>query len=247
MAVFSLPRARRALAAGGWLTWLLAVSVGCTKKEAATFPSLDTWQGTLTVDLLSGGKSGTVTVAKRGDVYRFEAPDHAEVFGTYGGDGPREFLFDGKAKTLTLVVDGSKRALDYDLTVLGGVTNDASKSPFELAPSGRSDTVAGFPCDVWVGSADAESVEACVVTQAAHVLPLGIGFLPLGAGWAKPLLDGEHVPLSVVVQEGGTVTWKARLAKLDRAAPAGSFDVPPDYDRESFLDALRRLEAKQGQ
>lgn len=222
------------------------LGVACDKKEGTSFPKLASWQGTAQIEVQSNGRPGTVTVAKRGDTYRFEAPQHAEAFGSYGGaEGPRRFLFDDKARTLTLVVDASKQALDYDVTVLDGMASKDSTGAFELKESGRKDTVAGFPCDVLVGEGGGTSVEACVVNQEAKAFALGAGFLPADAGWAKELLDGEHVPLSVIVKEGDAVTWKARLVSFDQKPPEGAFEVPKDYDRASFLDALKRVRAQQ--
>ena len=230
---------------------LLAVA-GCRlqqkrTQQAPAFPTLDTWQGTAQIELVSGGHPGTVTLAKRGDVYRFEAPQHAEVFGSYGGEaGPRRFLFDAKAHTLTLVVDAAKQALDYDLTVLDGMAQNGAAAPFELTDSGRHDTVAGHACDVWTGGAASTKVEACMVKQSAKSLALGQAFLPPDAAWAKPLLDGEHVPLSVVVKDGDAITWSARFTSIDTTAPSGDFDVPAGYQRDNFIDALKRVRASQG-
>ena len=142
-------------------------------------------------------------------------------------------------------MDASKQALDYDVGVLDGMSNKESDTAFELKESGRKDTVAGYSCDVLVGSAGSTSVEACVVKQEARAFVLGAGFLPPDAGWAKELLDGEHVPLSVIVKDGDAVTWKARLASIDQKVPDGSFDVPKDYERANFIDALKRVRAQQ--
>lgn len=223
------------------------LGVACGKKEGTDFPKLVSWEGTARIEVQSSGKPGTVTVAKRGDTYRFEAPQHTGAFGSYGGaEGPRCFLFDQKARTLTLVVDASRQALDYDVTVLDGMASKESAAPFELKESGRQGTVAGFPCDVLVGEGGGTSVEACVVKQQARSFALGAGFLPADAGWAKELLDGEHVPLSVLVKQGDAITWKAQLVALDRKPPEGAFEVPKDYDRANFIDALKRVRAQQG-
>lgn len=221
---------------------------GCGKKSGITFPKLDTWQGTAQIALETSGQPSTLTVAKRGDTYRFEAPQNPDLFGTYGGEGPRHYLFDGKAKTLILVVEASKQALEYDVTVLDGLANkDLADGGIELKESGRQDTIAGFGCDIWVGASAATSVEACVVKQEASAFRLGEGFLPGDAGWAKSLLDGEHVALSVQVKDGDTIRFKARLTQFEQKIPEGEFDVPKDYERQNFLQALKRVQAKQRQ
>lgn len=231
-----------------FLLGLSLAASGCSKKPGNTLPSLDTWQGIADIAIETDGKAGTLTVAKRGDTYRFEAPQNPELFGSYGGaEGPRRFLLDGKAKTLTLVVDASKQAMEYDVTVLDGLANKDTAESFELAASGRQGTVAGFSCDVWVGSGNGTSVEACVVKQTASAFRLGVGFLPADSAWAKTLLDGDHVALSVVVKEGEAVRFKAQLTGFSQNVPEGEFDVPKDYDRQNFLKALQRIQAKQNQ
>ena len=227
------------------LVTVATLAGACSKKEGKAFPNLDTWQGTARLDLESGGAVGPVMLAKRGDVVRFEAPQHPQVFGSYGGAGARHFLFDAKARTLTLVIDEAKQALDYDLAALEGLAAKAAPAPFQLAETGRTDRIAGHACDVWTGAGEGTSVEACVVKQHSSALVLGAAFLPAGASWAKPLLDGEHVPLSVIVKEGDAITFRAQLTALDETIPSVAVEVPRDFQRDNFLDALKRVRAKQ--
>lgn len=227
---------------------LTLLAVGCGNKSGTTLPKLDAWQGKAEIALETAGAKSTLSVAKRGDTYRFDAPDNPDLFGTYGGEGPRHYLFDGNAKTLILVVDASKQALEYDVTVLDGLANkDLQDSGIELKDTGRKHTVAGFGCELWFGSSASTTVEACVVQQTATAFRLGEGFLPTEAGWARTLLDGEHVALSVHVKEGDTTRFKAEVTRFEQKIPEGEFDVPKDYDRQNFLQALKRVQQKQQQ
>lgn len=222
---------------------LSALLVGCSKKTETDFPSLDAWQGSARLEVETDGKPGTMLLAKRGSVVRFEAPDHPEVFGSYGGlEGPRHYLFDAEARTLTLVVDEPKQALDIDVSVLDRAATRPSGDA-ALKKSGRTDSVVGHTCEVWTYSDDTRDVEACIVQQKASALILGVGFLPQDAGWAWLLLDGEHVPLSVRVKEkGGAVLFAAKLTAFDQKPAEGPFEVPVDYQRDNLVRVLKRLQ-----
>jgi hypothetical protein len=230
------------------LPLVLACSVvACGKTKADAFPSLDAWQGTARLEVRVDGKTSFMTVAKQGDVFRFEAPENSELFGTYGGAaGPRRYLLDAKARTLTLVVDGTEQALDYDLTALEALAQQPPPEPtFELRDAGRQSTVAGHVCRVYVGSDAVQSVEACLVDQSAGALTLGLGFVPPDAGWARLLLDGRHVPLAVTVKRDDAVRFAATVTAFDERPPGGPFAVPATYQRHGFVEALRRMKSKQ--
>ncbi len=145
-------------------------------------------------------------------------------------------------KKLFVVMVAKKQAVLLDFDKLATQVKDMStrmhpsggagkppESPPVVEKTGKSDTVAGYRCEVW-HIADAKSkstVDLCIAQEGAswfHIPLLGV---PAEYAWASEILDGHHFPLRAVINENGAEQGRLEVTKIEKKSlPAASFEVP---------------------
>jgi hypothetical protein len=192
------------------------------------------------------GKSANVAVFVKAGKLRFEVPEGL-------GQGPAMMLgpkayviFDSPGKKIDVVADSRKEVIVIDLEKSGqdlkGVGAPPSAPhgpqaapqgpPTKLTKTGKSDTVAGYSCDLWDITSDHREGTVCVAQEGASWFSIPLTGIPTEHAWAVELLDGKHFPLRFVGydKDGATEKTRVEVTKIDKKTlPPTEFEYPPTY------------------
>lgn len=194
------------------------------------------FEGAITMNNTNGDKPPkTITYEVKGTKMRFEGPEeHGPMAGGY-------MIFDTAAKKMTAVNDAKKTAMVMDVGAMGGMTpTGAPGMPAGPKPNvektGKTDTVAGYSCDVWkMTEASGEKTEACVAK--------GISFPAMGrhAGWMSSLEDG--FPLRAISYDAaGKEKSRMEVTKIEKKSIDDSqFQVPAGYTTQDMASMMKGL------
>lgn len=210
-----------------------AAQPGIVDKALSFLGGGGPFEGAITMNNTSGDKpSKTMTYEVKGTKMRFDAPEErGPMSGGY-------VIFDTTAKKMTVVNDAKKTAMVMDVGAMGATP--AGMPPAGPKPTvektGKTDTVAGYSCDVWkVTEASGEKTEACVAK--------GISFPAFGrhAGWMSSLEDG--FPLRAISYDSaGKEKSKMEVTKIDKKSIDDSqFQVPAGYTTQDMASMMRGL------
>jgi hypothetical protein len=193
------------------------------------------FEGEITMNMSSAGKPPeTIVYMVKGQKMRFNAPSTVRS-GAW-------VIFDGPAKKMTTVMDAQKMAMVVDLNgSLGGVAGaDVSalggKKP-TIDKTGRTDTVAGYSCDVWKVTEDnGQKSDLCVAD--------GISFPQMGkegASWMGEL--GTGFPLRAVTTDAAAVEKRRmEVTRIDKKSIDDSqLTVPAGYKTQDMSGMLKAL------
>lgn len=148
----------------------------------------DTFEGVITMTMNAGEKPTPMTVWVKGSKAKYQMSAGGEM-----GD----MIVDGSGRMLMLV----PRQKQYMVMDLGAVSAEAEKQLTSMTYSrtGKSETIAGMPCDYWKTVQDKKVIgESCMTSS---------------LGWVGVDLMGK-----------GTVS-KAMLAEYRRSFPKGAFPL----------------------
>lgn len=192
-------------------------------------------------------KTYTVPLFVKTNKFRVDKPaglEGAEAFGGFYG------IVDTDAKKLWGVLDKPKQVVEIDLNTIGeqakalkpsvpragGSAAKAPEYPPKITKTGKTDTVAGFSCELWelesTEPGDKSKANVCVSKQGVSWFRIPLTGAPAQIAALAELLDGQHFPMRAVVYEkdGATEAMRIEVTKVDkRTLDAKMFTPPADY------------------
>ena len=230
-------------------------AASATATTAATAPNLldkalsfvtgGPFEGEITMQLTDAGKPpNTMVYSVKGSKMRFDLPAHGSA------EGPGYAIMDGDAKKMYTVTESKKMAFEMDMNGAGanpmaaaaGMNAAAATKP-NVEKTGKTDTVAGYSCEVWkVTEANGDKTELCVAK--------GISFPSMGRGapsWAGAIGEG-FFPLRVVTNDStGKEKSKMEVTKIEKKTEdEARFQVPAGYKTMNMADMMKGLGGMHG-
>jgi hypothetical protein len=210
-------------------------TLGSLVQGALSFVSGGPFEGEITMNVTDAGKPPhTIVYMVKGTKMRFDAPVST-------GPGAGSYIiFDVPTKKLTTVNDAQKTALLIDMSNQPGadVSAAAAAAKSTVDKTGKTDTVAGYTCDVWKVTEPSGDVGQLCVTK-------GLAFPSMGrasAGWMSQL-GGDGFPLRAVMSDpSGKEKSHMEVTKVDKKALDDSkFSVPADYKTTDMGDLMKGM------
>jgi len=204
--------------------------------KALSFLSGGPFEGDITMtvtDDARGAAEGpqTIVYTVKGTKMRFDVPHH------HGGpEGNSWAIFDSSSKKMTTVTDSKKMAMVMDLGDAPKLSRAAEKKP-TVTDTGKSDTVAGYRCEVWsIKQDNGDGGEACVAN--------GIAFPSVGAqsSWISSM--GQNgFPLRVSMKDAsGKEKMKMEVTKIEKkSVDDKTFEVPAGYHTMDMASMMKSL------
>ena len=156
------------------------------------------------------------------------------------GLGTAYLLVTPAEKKLYAVLDAKKQAVLIDLDKLSAQAKALSQSraqpkpgaapAAELQKTGKTETVAGYKCEVWHVVQAKSVADVCVAEQGTSWFHLPLSGAPAEYAWASELADGKHFPLRFVSSDNGVEQGRIEVTSIQKKALAASdFEVPAGY------------------
>ncbi|MGH7329671.1 MAG: DUF4412 domain-containing protein, partial [Polyangiaceae bacterium] len=215
--------------------------------------SLTGLEGELDITATQKGKGGkpdttyNMPLKVKGNKFRADmpanvSPDAAKLGNIYG-------IVDNDAKKAYIVLDQQKETIEIDLNTVGQQMKDFKpptepkstgskaaeppKYPPKITKTGKTDTVAGFSCEIWdiqsTDPSDASKVDVCVAQQGVSWFHFPMTGAPAEYAALGELVDGSHFPLRAVGfdKDGKTEVGEVAVAKVDKHTLDPNLFVPP--------------------
>ena len=154
-------------------------------------------------------------------------------------------------KKLYAVMDAKKQAVLIDMDKLaaqakafgaGHAPAGGSATPAQITKTGKTDTVAGYQCEIWHVASEKSVGDLCIAAQGTSWFHLPLSGMPAEYAWASEITDGKHFPLRFVASENGAEQGRIEVTSIQKKAlPADQFSVPPGYavmNLEQMLGAM---------
>jgi hypothetical protein len=158
-------------------------------------------------------------------------------------------------KKLLAVMDAKKQAvlLDFDKLAsqaqamsrmhhAGGAVGGAAETPPVVQKTGKTDTVAGYKCEIWHIAQGNSAGDLCIGEQGTSWFHIPLVGVPAQYAWASEIMDGNHFPLRLVLSENGIEHGRLEVTSIQKKAlPAADFEVPAGYnvlDLEQMMGAM---------
>ncbi|MEO8799777.1 MAG: DUF4412 domain-containing protein [Polyangiaceae bacterium] len=193
-------------------------------------------------------KTFTVPLLVKANKFRINEPagiEGAEKIGNVYA------IVDADAKKAYAVLDQPKQVIEIDLNTVGdqvkamkppsptastkpGAT-EPPKYPPKIEKTGKSDTVAGFSCEIWNISStepgDKSHAEVCVSHQGVSWFHLPMTGAPAEFAALGELADGSHFPMRAVgYGKDGVEEGRMEVSKVDKKTlDAQTFTPPASY------------------
>jgi hypothetical protein len=212
-----------------------------------------------------GSTPTPLSVLVKAGVIRFDIPEKVAVKSGAGTMlGPDAYVIvNSTAKKLYVVSDAQKQVIFIDLNTSGeafkglggpprqhhGGGSTPEKTATTLSKTGKSDTVAGYTCEIWDVASDHREGSVCVAQQGVSWFHIPMTGIPTEHLWMTELMDGQHFPLRFIgfQKDGTTEENRLEITKIDRRAlPAGQFEYPPTYRVIDMMQMFAGLGALQG-
>ena len=219
----------------------------------------------LAKDSKPGSTPTPLSVLVKSGMIRFDIPEKVAAKSGAGTMlGPDAYVIvNSTTKKLSIVSDAQKQVILVDLNTSGetfkglgsspqhhgGGASAPEKTPTTVTKTGKSDTVAGYKCEIWDVASDHREGSVCVAQQGVSWFHIPMTGIPTDHAWMTELLDGQHFPLRFVGFQKDGVTEESRLeiTKIDkRTLPASQFESPPTYRVIDMMQMLTTLGALQG-
>jgi hypothetical protein len=240
------------LALGGCSKLLSSVGIGGSDGGAAGSAaglSLAGMEGE--IDIAATGKDPgkpdkTINVAMqvKGNKFRADLPsgiEGAEKLGKVYG------IVDTDAKKAFIVIDNQKEVVEIDLNTIGDQVKsmkppsrptapgqaEPPKYPPKVTKTGKTDTVAGFSCEIWeiqnTEPGDKSKADVCVAQQGVSWFHFPMTGAPAEYAALGELVDGSHFPLRAVAtgKDGVTESGRVEVTKVDKKTLDPNLFVPP--------------------
>jgi Domain of unknown function (DUF4412) len=111
-----------------------------------------------------------------------------------------------------------------------------------LQKTGKTDTVAGYKCEIWHITQAKSSTDLCIAEQGTSWFHLPLSGLPAELAWATEITDGKHFPLRLVMSDNGVEEGRLEVTRIQKQSlPASEFAVPAGYnvvDLQQMLGAM---------
>jgi hypothetical protein len=241
-----------------------SAAASADNSAAASALSLSGFEGE--IDITAKGKSSptpvSVAMLVKNDTLRIDVPQDlladpkaAQVT----GGGKVYAIIKVAQKKVFGVLDGKKQAVEIDLDQVGeqfksmrgshgapGAPTPPPADPPKVVKTGKTETVAGFPCEDWeIQNKDKSKMTMCVSdkTGASFFHLPNLAGVPSEHTWALELVDGKHIPLKgVFYEKDGTEGGRFEITKLDkRPLDAAQFEVPAGYQTLSIQEMLANV------
>jgi hypothetical protein len=220
---------------------LFSIVAASLIAAAAAYPQ---FEGTVRMRAVTygDGDSNVVgsTVYFKGTLFAAVIDPTTETAGQGG-----KFILRGDKKLMWIVVDEEKKYMEIplDKAHTGDTTGHAGmKKTYTLSKTGKSRSIAGYPCDEWVAD-EGEGGGARIWATA------GLGDMYEGvvkwfdemsmesatdrSRWERELADKKLFPLLVVRTEEGEVTETEEVVGIEKKSiPASMFEPPAGYEKQ---------------
>ncbi len=238
------------LSLGGCSKLLSSVGVGGDGGAAASSGlSLTGLEGEIDIAATSkeAGKPDKVTnvaLQVKGNKFRADLPTGIE-----GADkiGHVYGIVDTDAKKADIVIDNQKEVVEIDLNKVGDQvkamkgpaattkpgTPEPPQYPPKITKTGKTDTVAGYSCEIWeiqsTEPGDKGKADVCVAQQGVSWFHFPMTGAPAEYAALGELVDGSHFPLRIVVtaKDGVTEQGRVEVTKVDKKTLDPNLFVPP--------------------
>lgn len=227
---------------------------GAAAPAAGSLSILDGFEGE--VDLTAKGKFGAkagaaapvnLALLVRDGKFRVDLPEGLAEAKEIG----KAFVLVMPAeKKLYAVLDAKKQAILVDFDKFANQAKALSAAhprpnsgvAADVQKTGKTDTVAGYKCEIW-HIVQAKSVaDLCIAEQGTSWFHIPLSGVPAEFAWASEITDGKHFPLRLVMSENGTEQGRIEVASITKKPlPASEFQVPAGYnvtDLEQMLGAM---------
>lgn len=218
------------------------------------------------IDIAATGKDPgkpdkTINVAMlvKGNKFRTDMPagiEGAEKLGKIYG------IFDTDAKKVFVVIDNQKEVIEIDLNTIGDQvkamkpqaptrpgsagTAEPPKYPPKITKTGKTDTVAGFSCEIWeiqnTEPGDKSKADVCVSQQGVSFFHFPMTGAPAEYAALGELVDGSHFPLRGIGygKDGVTESGRVEVTKVDKHTLDPNLFVPPaGYKTVTIQEAMQ--------
>ena len=146
-------------------------------------------------------------------------------------------------KKLLAVMDAKKQAVMLDFDKLasqaqvmsrmhaGGAAAGTTETPPVVQKTGKTDTVAGYKCEIWHIAKGSSAGDLCIGEQGTSWFHIPLVGVPAQYAWASEITDGNHFPLRVVLSENGIEHGRLEVTSIQKKTlPAADFEVPAGYN-----------------
>ncbi|HEU4390051.1 MAG TPA: DUF4412 domain-containing protein [Blastocatellia bacterium] len=240
-----------------------AVAAACTKSGTPTSSATSSSGSAPSANTGGGDFEGTIAMKMTGESQRavemtyFIKGQHTRIETKVpdSPEGTATMLWDLQAAKMTTLIPSRKMYMTMDLKEAAASLKDATaemkqsspdaeekKFP-KLTPTGREETIAGYPCQHWL-MGDKQELDMCVAK--------GLGYFGMGGQsrssfgslvfspkmiaaaaehpeWVK-LLEGGAFPLKLTSTENGNVKMTMEATRIEKKSLEDSlFTIPPDY------------------
>jgi hypothetical protein len=226
-----------------------AAQSGGSSTTSAALAILSGFEGEIALTAKGKGLKAkepvNIVIDVKGDKIRADVPQGIE-----GADklGKSYGIFDAPGKKLYFVMDPQKQVIVIDLNKSGeqlkGMTPSAPhhagggggsappSNPPKITKTGKTDTVAGYSCEVWeIESQDAKDkgkAQICIAEQGVSWFHIPMTGLPAEYSFMSEMLDGKHFPLRFVAFDAtGAEEGRVEITKIEKKTMDASLFVPP--------------------
>lgn len=210
---------------------------------------------------LKAEKPVNFVVDVKTDKVRVELP---QGFQGTEGFGKVYGIFDSPAKKLFIVLDEKKQVVVIDLNKAsedlksvrpsgphhpggGSGSTGPSSPPPKITKTGKTDTVAGYSCEIWlIESQDAKEkgkAEICIAEQGVSFFHIPMTGMPAEYSFMSEIVDGKHFPLRMVSFDATNVEeGRIEVTRIDKKTlDASVFVPPPTYQQMDVGQAMAAM------
>jgi len=144
------------------------------------------------------------------------------------------------AKKQTILVDFDKFAAQAKALNRAHPPAGSAGTP-NVEKTGKTDTVAGYNCEIWRIVQTTSTGELCIAAQGTSWFNIPLSGVPAEYAWASEITDGKHFPLRFVALENGAEQGRLEVTAIEKKVmPAAAFTVPPYpvIDLEQMLGGM---------
>jgi len=125
----------------------------------------------------------------------------------------------------------------------GGASHAPSGgTPARVEKTGKTDTVAGYKCEIWRIASEKSAGDLCIAEQGTSWFHIPLSGVPAEYAWASEITDGKHFPLRFVANENGVEQGRIEVTSIQKKAlSADQFQIPAGYavlNLEQMLGAM---------
>src|SRR5262249_35031130 len=124
-----------------------------------------------------------------------------------------------------------------------GKDNKPSKPPPKLTKNGTTDKIAGYSCDNWDVTEEAQKIATlCIADQSNSWFRLPLTGIPTEYAWALELLDGKHFPMRAIGYKAGAEEGRIEVTKFEKKPMAATlFEIPAGYKVTDVQSMMQQM------